>query len=196
METERRQAEPVRELRLEGTLLFVIGGVLVACMAGAFFLGRWYERQSLPHGELAGSANPLGQVVGRGQQAPADVEASANYFDTLEGSGKELEPSRELAQADPDSVGEVATPRVRPRNSPAPGDYFVQVFAGRNEASAAELIEKLEGSGYRVDLQSQREVAGTLFKVRVGGFETMDLARDKAQELKKRGYSGAWVPAK
>jgi hypothetical protein len=39
-------------------------------------------------------------------------------------------------------------------------------------------------------------VAGTLFKVRVGGFETMDLARDKAQELKSRGYSGAWVPGK
>ena len=46
MESERGRAEPVRELRLEGIVLFVIGGVLVACLAGAFFLGRWYERQS------------------------------------------------------------------------------------------------------------------------------------------------------
>ena len=108
----------------------------------------------------------------------------------------EVVTSRELAQAKPERPAEVPAPRVRPRNSPDPGDFFVQVFAGRNESSAAELVQQLEGSGYRVDLQTRREVAGTLFKVRVGGFETMDIARNMAQELKGRGYAGAWVPNK
>ena len=200
MRAEQRGSEPVREVRLEGFWLSAVGGVLVAVMVGAFFAGRWYERQFHPvdPAELSAS-DPLRHVADAKELQAADVTAEADYFDNLEGGEKELEPARE-----------VRSPTPAPRSTPTPaesspaasnssdaatesGDYFVQVFAGRDQAAVAGLVKKLEGEGRRVKLVTDREGQGTLYKVQVGGYASETQARTAAGDLRQQGYAGAWV---
>lgn len=187
-----RDDEKVRELRLEGPFLLVAGGVLLAALIGAFFFGRWYERQLRPAALLARDAgDPLANVAAV-EEAPADVDESAGYFDRLQGDEQALEPGREVGAATP------ATPAAPPPQRVAPppaagGSYFVQVFAGRDEAAAAGLVQTLEAAGYAVKLHTEREGQGALYKVRVGGYATPEQAREAARHLQREGYAGAWV---
>ncbi|HKQ62546.1 MAG TPA: SPOR domain-containing protein, partial [Candidatus Polarisedimenticolaceae bacterium] len=74
-----------------------------------------------------------------------------------------------------------------------PGDFFVQVFAGR-EVEAAELVrKKLVTEGFPAAVFTEREGRSTLYKVRVGGYASRERARETADRLQKKGYS-AWVP--
>ena len=190
MSTQMRGSEPAREFHLEGLGLAVVGGVLIAVMFGAFYTGRWYERQVSP--VVAGSgggANPLANVTAPEQES-ANVDADLNYFDTLDGAEKQAEPTREIQAA--------RTPVERPAPAapaPAPssGDFFVQVFAGRDQGAAAGLVQRLESEGRMVKLHTIREGSDALFKVRVGGYQTRETARAAAQELQSQGYPGAWV---
>ncbi len=197
MSAERRETEPVRELRLEGVALLVIGGLLVAGLAGAFYLGRWYERRSQPTVSGVDTVDPLAHVVGAGEQPPADVADGANYFDTVEGGEKEAEPARELApaaaQPPPAAESKPASPALAGVSTTVDGEYWVQVFAGRDESAAAGLVSKLESAGHRVRLHTQPEGQGARYKVRVGGYQTRDIARNAAQQLQDQGYAGAWV---
>ena len=43
---EDRDDSQLREFRLEGAGLFIIGGVFLVVMAAAFYLGRWVERRA------------------------------------------------------------------------------------------------------------------------------------------------------
>jgi cell division septation protein DedD len=184
--------EPVREFRLEGLGLVLIGGVLIAALAGAFFVGRWYERQTL--GPAAARAlaegDPLANVVRTVEEAPADVDSDAGYFDRVQGDEQELEPQRETQRA-PAEGGQPAP--AAPARATTPGDFWVQVFAGRAESAAAGLVQKLEAAGQPVKLHTEREGDGSLYKVRVGGFTSIEEARAAARRLQGQGYAGAWV---
>ncbi len=186
-----------REFRLEGLGLFVVGGVLLAAMGGAFFLGRWVERRSTPPPALAaGGSDPLAGVV---ERAPdADVADSLTFFDDVTTGDKELEPGREIALPATDRPAErrpsepvAATATKTP--AATGGSFFVQVFAGRDRKAAEMLVDKLQGQGRAVRLFTEREGRGSLFKVRVGGYPTQDAARLAAVDLQKAGYAGAWV---
>lgn len=187
METDRDSADSVREFRLEGPGLIVLGGLIIAAIAGAFLIGRWYERTVRPVPNAAGllDSDPLAHVAD--EQEPADVAQSTNFFDTLEGENKEAEPQRETAGPAP------AVPAAAPAAAASGGDYYVQVFAGRDRKAAEGLIAKLQSEGDRVRLFSEKEGQGSLFKVRVGGFADEEGARKAAGDLVRRGYAGAWV---
>jgi len=191
---DERRDEGVREFRLEGLGLAVIGGVLLAALAGAFFLGRWYERQTLGPiaARAAGEGDPLANVVRAVEQEPADVDADAGYFDRIEGGEQQAEPQREARQpaSTPGPAGGAPAAAAAPERA---GDYFVQVFAGRDESSAAALVQRLRAAGHPVRLHSEREGDGSLYKVQVGGYATMDEARAAAKRLQDQGYPGAWV---
>lgn len=188
-----RSREPVREFQLEGFGLVLVGAAVVACLLGSFMLGRWYERQQHPASARAGSSgDPLAHV-----ELPdkvVDVADTASYFDLAEGGQKQAEPDRE-ARRDPPPVDPppALAPSVPGSSAASAGDYFVQVFAGRDEQAASSLLAKLETAGHPVRLHTDRQGSTTLYKVRVGGFETQDLARDAAARLLAEGYSGAWV---
>ena len=206
MTAERGRDDAGRELRLEGAGLVVVGGILLAAIGGAFYLGKWVERRShppLPVGTMA--QGPLSQVVQ--PESYDDAERGRSFFDAPQGEQKELEPSRE-ARPDPEptlEAGPPGSPGAAPAESPgaanpaAPPDpggegaYFVQVFAGRDRSSAESLVGKLKNQGYDVRVFSEREGQGILFKVRVGGYPSKDRAQRIAASLKKSGYS-AWVP--
>jgi len=175
--------EPARELRLEGGLLAVAGGVLLALLFGAFTLGRVVERWSAPARAAASSADPLGNV----ERDAADATEKLTFFDTLSGSGKEAEPSRQ-AQAIKPAATTAQAPPV------APGSWFVQVFVGRDRQAAEDVVRSLREKQYPVRIDAVAEGAsGSLFKVRVGGFATKEAADQGAERLHADGHAGTWV---
>jgi cell division septation protein DedD len=198
MAGERKQGEAVREFRLEGLGLLLVGGLLIVLLGGAFYLGRWYERQTGPGPSAAAggalAADPLANIS---EAAPAaDVDQAADFFDEVEGGQKEVEPGREARSEQATPVEPpAAEPRTaeRPAATPAGGPFYVQVFAGRDREAAEGLVRKLTGGGYQVRLFSEREGRGALYKVRVGGYPSREGARAAANRLEREGYSGAWV---
>jgi len=192
MAADRRESEPVREFRLEGGGLFIVGGLIVAGLAGAFYVGRWYERSVRPAGPAAmlEQTDPLGNVVHPDQAT--DVDASANFFDSVQGDEKQAEPERETQRAEP--AAHEQPPADAAVVESAGGPWFVQVHAGRDRRAVEELKRQLESAGYPVRLLSEREGQGALYKVRVGGFQSEAEARESRSGLVAAGYAGAWVP--
>jgi cell division septation protein DedD len=194
MSTEGGNGEDVREFRLEGMTLVVAAAVLVLALGGAFMLGRWVERgRTQPAGLTAetGTEDPLARVD---PQKPADVDESSGFFDRVEESGAEAEPGREARRDRPEDRQEAAqTAKPEPAAEAGSGSYFVQVWAGRDRDAAELLVEKLQKEGYAVKIVSDRVEGDTLFKVRVGGYESESEARRMSGELEAKGYRGAWV---
>ncbi len=185
MDPEPRDGEASpREVRIQGVALFVSGGVLIALLALAFWAGRWFERQ------VSAPAAPARHDVA-GEAAKEETKAEdLTFFDTLGGGGRAAEPQREVRPKAPTS--ESAEP---PPAAPASrqGPFFVQVFAGRDRRAAEEVVRALEGRGYPVSVEGEREGQGALFKVRVGGYRDRTEAQAVAERLKKEGQAGAWV---
>jgi cell division septation protein DedD len=182
MDRDATLSDEPRELRLEGWVLAVAGGVLLALLYGAFALGRAVERWSSPARAAAAATDPLSNV----EQEVVDSTEKLTFFDTLGGSGKEAEPARE-AKAKPaaPTPSEVA---------PTPGPWFVQVFVGRDRQAAEEVVRSLKAKGYPVRIDGVSEGASSkLFKVRVGGFPTKEAAETGADRLHGDGHNGTWV---
>jgi cell division septation protein DedD len=196
MANDRKAGDAVREFRLEGVALLLVGGLLLVLLGGAFYVGRWYERQvNPPAGDglaLGADEDPLGNVA---QIEPAaDVDQAADFFDEAEGGQKELEPAREVARPSAESVPAEPPPATA---APAPaksgGPFYVQVFAGRDRGAAEGLVGELQKKGFSVRLFSEREGRGALYKVRVGGYASREEAGEAAKQLQGQGYAGAWV---
>jgi len=196
-----REDSHLREFRLEGVGLFVMGGVFLVVLAGAFYLGRWVERRAA--GPDAGALLTDRAVPGSTRsETPVDVTEEAGYFDTIEG-GTEAEPGRqaiELPSAAPvvaeESAGAARVPEKTPPRrdeAPAAGPFYVQLFAGRDKASAEGLVRGLGDRGYRVRLDTERAGDGVLYRVRVGGYAAKPDAEVLASRLRSEGYSDAWV---
>lgn len=189
MTSEQEETGEVREFRLEGTTLVVVVVVLVVALAGAFYVGRLVERKSRPAGTFAAgmAEDPLANVAQ--SQEPADVDQSTDFFDA--GEGGQAEPEREVRRGLGRTEGDESS--AAPAPAATPGSHFVQVWAGRDRQAAGVMVEKLQKEGYSVRLFSDRVESDTLYKVRVGGFESEDQARNMATELEQKGYRGAWV---
>lgn len=174
-----------RELRLEGAFLLLAGGVLLASLVGAFYLGRWVERSVARSPSASTATDPLANV-----EDEAESTDKLTFFDTLSGEGKTAEPSREVAARS----GSGRVPNIPSRSVASPkGPWAVQVFAGRERAAAEVLVRALTSRGHAVRLDSRREGAGALYRVRVGGYATREEAQNLAERLKSEGQGGAWV---
>jgi cell division septation protein DedD len=174
------RGEP-REIRLEGGKLLAAAVVLIALLAGAFLLGRAVERQGAPTPSTAGGGDPLPRV----DTEPTEATEKPTFFDTVTGPGKEAEPKREAATAAP--------PTATPPPAVSPGSWYVQVFVGRDRAAAEEVVRTLRGLGYPVRTDAVSEGSGSLYKVRVGGYPTKDLADAGAEKLHRDGQASTWV---
>jgi cell division septation protein DedD len=175
-----------REVRLEGAALGIATVLLAALLGGAFWLGRVYERiAASPLARRAAEA--AGESPSKGAAVPRTDDLS--FFDTLSGPGQEAEPARQASRAASAPPPPVPTTRAEG----APGPWFVQVFAGRDRRAAEQVVKDLDGRGHPVRLESEREGAGSLFKVRVGGFASREAAETAAGVLRGQGQAGAWV---
>ncbi len=182
MDPDVTMRDEPKELRLEGWVLAVVGGVLVALLIAAFQLGRAVERWGTPAQAASAPGDPLSNV----EQELVDSTEKLTFFDTLSGGGKEAEPARE-AKAKP----AVAAPAEA---SVTPGPWFVQVFVGRDRQAAEEVVRSLRAKRYPVRIDGVSEGAsGKLFKVRVGGFPTKEAAESGADRLHGDGHTGTWV---
>jgi cell division septation protein DedD len=108
------------------------------------------------------------------------------FFDTLSGGGKEAEPRREASSRPP-------APAVPAPPVGVSGAFSVQVFAGRDRATAEEVAKALMAKGYPVRMTSEAEGKSALYKVRVGRYVTKGEAQAAAERLRREGQSGAWV---
>jgi cell division septation protein DedD len=202
MEKDRDDCQ-VREFRLEGTSLFVIGGLFLVALACAFYVGRWVERRSTGSGAATMLAERSG-AESTGPETPVDVSEQAGYFDTIEGE-TEAEPERQAIEL-PSTTPEVvegsaglqarAQERAAPppeQSAPAAGPFYVQLFAGRDKASAERLVRGLGDRGYRVRLDTEPAGDALLYRVRVGGYAAKPDAEVLAERLRKDGYPDAWV---
>ena len=182
MDPDLTMRDEPKELRLEGWVLGVVGGVLVALLIGAFQLGRAVERWGAPARGASASSDPLPNV----EQEVVDATEKLTFFDTLSGPGKEAEPARE-AKAKAAAPEPAAT-------SLTPGPWFVQVFVGRDRQAAEEVVSSLRAKRYPVRIDGVAEgPSGKLFKVRVGGFPSKEAADSGAERLHADGHSGTWV---
>ena len=191
MVVDRHDADSNHEFRLEGIGLLLGGGLLLAMLVGAFFVGRWVERSGDPSGVVSTDASgPLVQVTTR--EPDADATQGLTYFDSLDGGEKQQESSREMPSRQAAERDRKPPSRDQPAATTG-GNYYVHVGALRDEGSAAELVDTLERQGYGVRLFSEREGQGMLYKIRVGGYAAEQEARDAAGSLRDSGYPGAWV---
>jgi cell division septation protein DedD len=194
--TNDREPDEVKEFRLEGTTLVVAVALLLAVLGGIFYLGRRVERSGPPPATGAARADdPLAHVASK-SAPPADVDRSSGVFDRVEEERKP-EPSRENAKRPSEPTPGSGSPPAGAPPEPAParsdGDWFVQVWAGRDRQAAELLVDKLQGQGYPVRLFTDRVEGDTLYKVRVGGYGDDSEARRVSEELEGKGYRGAWV---
>lgn len=185
---DQDQDKDVRELRLEGAGLFIIVALLVAGIAGAFFLGRWYERSSAPSASHANlTSDPLEHVV-----TPDAVEAvgvEAGRFDKIDGA-IEAEPQRQ-ATPPPLKASESAQPAEQQARA-SEGSFYVQIAAFRDRGSADKVVGELSAASYPVKVFSENGASGQLYKVRVGGYATREEAAAVAAELNTKGHAGAF----
>lgn len=174
-----------REIRLEGPTLWIALGLLGAALLAAFLVGRF----------TAPAPSAAGGILGPGGAAATDaaptdvpVEETLSFFDREEGEGQVAEPRREASPRAP-----AAGPALAGSPSNPAGEWFVQVFAGRDRQAAELVARQLRGRGHPVRLDAEREGSGSLYKVRVGAYANREEADRAAEVLRKEGSSGAWV---
>jgi hypothetical protein len=142
---DRVDSEAVREIRLEGAVLWGAVAVLAALLAAAFAAGRWSAPEA-PPGESNGGAGAVSENV---EPTEVPVEENLGFFDRAGGQGQVVEPRREAPTGEAPASG---APR---RAAPAPaGDWFVQVFAGRDRQAAELVARQLRGRGHPVRLDA------------------------------------------
>ena len=198
MSPDNESGSGVREFRLEGLGLFVLVGAAVVLLVGAFWVGRWYERTvrgpaSFQDGTAGASDSTAGDPAA---VVEGEAEEGLTYFDTVEGGEKESETWREARPSPtvaPGGEGETAPDQPAPAAEGSGGPWFVQVFAGRDRASAENIAARLGDLGYPVKVHTVREGQTSLFKVGVGGFESREEADVRVAELKERGFESAWT---
>ena len=188
MAPDVRASASVREVRLEGGSLVAAAIALAALLLGAFEIGRFVERAHAPQHPAGGGSDPAAGFDAEAQDAP---EKKVTFFDTTTGAGKEAEPKREAAGGKPAAAPPVEAP---PPAAVTPGAWFVQVFVGRDRAAAEEVVRTVRLKGYPVRVNAVSEGAsGSLFKVRVGGYESRDAADAAARRLESDGQKSTWV---
>lgn len=181
--------DTVREFRLEGLAIWGVFSVLAVLLVLAFWAGRLTAPGGGPSGESDVGAG-AGSVASPASPTEVPVEETLSFFDRASGQGQQAEPRRE---ASPGPAASESEGRPAPAVRPSPGDWFVQVFAGRDRQAAELVSRQLRERGHPVRLDAEREGSGSLYKVRVGGYRSREEADRAAATLRKEGSSGAWV---
>ncbi len=120
------------------------------------------------------------------QTPAAEAPSATPPADLTEDAGKESETTRP-----PVTPLEVTTPSAdtsEPTGTPAViRQVYLQVRTYKSERDAVRLREQLEGMSFPVQLLPPPDGSGN-FRVRVGPFESLDLARAAQRRLEARGH--------
>jgi septal ring-binding cell division protein DamX len=136
-----------------------------------------------------GQAPPF-RLMGKGKETHPTQEAKVLRSDPGENLA---EKERDIFQASPkvvngkntgDSIPQTAEEE---RDMPPKGKYTLQVAAFNNAAEAQELVDRLKKKGYDVyQVTGNAAAKGTLQRVRIGHFQSLQEARQFALTFEKR----------
>jgi cell division septation protein DedD len=155
----------------------------------------------------APAAAATGGTPSRRQEQPASRSDDARVAEAPRQAAAEAvedaepEPETQIAERETPPVEPAPeSPAVRPAPSgdraqePAAGDVVIQVFSSADETQANALIARLRADGYRAFLSPVEVDGRTLFRVRVGPYESRSAADVDAAELKRRHRVDTWFP--
>jgi cell division septation protein DedD len=148
MTSDHEPRDEVKEFRLEGTTLVVAVALLLAVLAGIFYLGRRVERSGAPAPAGAAKAeDPLaesGSAPAPASQKPAAASDGPWFVQVWAGR------DREAAELLVDKLQGQGYP-VRLFTDRVEGDslYKVRVGGYSGDAEARRVSGELEGKGYR-----------------------------------------------
>jgi DedD protein len=113
----------------------------------------------------------------------------------------EPEPAAQIAEREtPPPPAASESPAVRPAPSgdraqePAAGGVVIQVFSSADETQANALITRLRADGYRAFLSPVEVDGRTMFRVRVGPYDSRSAADVDADKLKRSHRVDTWFP--
>jgi hypothetical protein len=102
-------------------------------------------------------------------------------------------PEHDIVSQQPDAG---ASLERFPTSTPAPAGpdgYSVQVAAMPDLKQARMLVEQLEAAGHSAYLVAVTVRNEELYRVRVGPFESRDIAQETVRRLLREGRQGAWI---
>ena len=94
-----------------------------------------------------------------------------------------------LPPSEPQTSGEVAQ-TTQPVDQPG---YKIQVAAAPNVRDGLAVVEQLTSAGYPAYLSTAIVANREVIRVRVGPFETLAAAQEKASQLQTAGYKSVWI---
>lgn len=173
---ELRQARALESRRAFTRHALLAAGIIVT-LTVALSITAWVSRSE------AVTAAPSTTVVSR-TVAPAAPVASGEHAN--------LTASTPQAAALPrNSVPAAAL--EPPTDAGHSAGYSVQLAAVPDVREASEKLERLKSAGYTAYLLPMTSGDVTLYRVRVGPFDSLVDAHDAVRGLKRDGYEGAWI---
>jgi DedD protein len=105
-------------------------------------------------------------------------------------------PSAPVAVTPESRTPAVTAPAARPTATPAAkGDWVVQLGSFGDEDNARRLAQRASTFGYKAGISSHRSGSRTMYRVRVGPFESRGQADATASALTAHGLAGQVVAA-
>ncbi len=142
-----------------------------------------------------GPPMPMNLESAKSQQGAATQSAEMPQTASAPGPGDRaddhlpntaLAPAREVTRVAPESRGDTSPSITEP-------GYKIQVAAAQSLQEGRVFLERLASAGYPAYL-SRAIVSNTeVFRVRVGPFDALSVARQIASQLQRDGYNGAWI---
>jgi cell division septation protein DedD len=170
------------------TLLLLCFGVLFL-LAWAFTLGVMAGRNLLPF--------PF-SALSRTEETAAEErkEATADHFEPIKEEDltfyDQLVPKKERFRKEVTAEPPASVRAVKKKGTPTRGtgeeshQYSVQIAALQDKGKTEEMVERLNGLGYRAYYRQTVIKGETFYRVRCGPFNTVEEARDYAKRLTAR----------
>jgi cell division septation protein DedD len=134
---------------------------------------------------------PAASVLPSGTRRPPLVgyQAAVGSNLAIVASQSPTAVSEPVPSTEPQTAADVpqATPSVD-----VPG-YKIQVTAAPNMREGRAVVEQLTSAGYPAYISTAIVENREVIRVRVGPFETLAAAQEKASQLQTAGYKGAWI---
>jgi cell division septation protein DedD len=152
-----------------------------------------------PAGRLAEAPPPEAAASEEDSSAPAETaQPRAGEPDQVAAAREEAaapeEPAREPPPAGDAEAPGTGAPRAPDEPQPGAGAVVIQVLSSSDEAQANGLISRLRADGYRAFLSPVDVDGRTMYRVRVGPYDSRESAEVDAEKLKRSHRLDTWFP--
>jgi cell division protein FtsN len=187
------------EIRENRKFFYVAAGALLLALV-AFVCGvqmgkalnelQWAESGGAHLQDRRGEAPPF-RVMEKGKDSRPAPEARVRPPETGE-TRKESTVSRQTEKASPEKAGDPAKEpppagSAEEKSAPAKAKYTLQVAAFNNPQEAQDLVNQMKKKGYDAyQVTGSAAAKGTLHRVRIGYFQTLQEARQFALAFEKK----------